>query len=182
MIKTDRLILKDHTKENLEKLNSWFNDKELSFYDDEEPFTLQDLDETEQYLVNKLISSGFNANKNIIHIAIHTKEGSLIGYCMIALIDKHNKKCKIGLTIGEKSQWGNGYGKETLQTLIEYCFSFLGMNRITAEIFSMNKTSIRLFEGLGFKKEGTIRKSVLKKSEYVDEYIYGLLYDEWKTT
>ncbi len=181
MIKTDRLILKDHSINNLAKLHKWFNDEEISYYDDEDFFTHQDLEETQQYLENRLLQCGFNAKKNILHIAIHTHNNTLIGYCMIAFIDRYNNKCKIGLTIGEKSEWGKGYGKEVVKALIEYCFLNLRLNRISAEIFSINKASIHLFENLGFNREGIIRQSVIKDNKYIDEYVYGLLRDEWET-
>lgn len=35
---------------------------------------------------------------------------------------------------------------------------------------------------MGFKREGVCRQSVLKNGKYVDEYIYGLLREEWKSS
>jgi RimJ/RimL family protein N-acetyltransferase len=34
---TERLLLKPHTLSNLERLNAWFNDPELSYYDGDDP-------------------------------------------------------------------------------------------------------------------------------------------------
>lgn len=98
---------------------------------------------------------------------------------MIAYIDKFNKKCKLGLTIGDKNEWGKGYGKEVVESLVNYCFTDLGLNRIVAEIFSINERSIKIFEDLGFKREGTLRNSVLKNGQYVDEYIYARLNSDY---
>ena len=54
------------------------------------------------------------------------------------------------------------------------------MNRIGVEIYSFNERSIKLFESLGFVREGVIREQVYKKGKFSDEYIYGLLRQEWK--
>lgn len=180
MIRTERLCLKEHTNDNLKKLYKWFNDEELAYYNDNEPYEQQDLSAIKKYLENRLLLCGFKDNKDIIHLGIHKKEGDLIGYCMIAHIDRFNKKCKIGLTLGEKKEWGKGYGKEVIKALLDYCFSEIKMNRVEVEIYSINKRSIKLFEEFGFKKEGVLRKSVLKNEKYVDEYIYGLLKNEWE--
>lgn len=94
---------------------------------------------------------------------------------MIAFIDDYNKSCKIGMTIGEKEQWGMGYGTEALIELIRYSFEDLGMNRIGAEIFQFNERSIKLFEQCGFQREGVERELVYKDGKFKDQYIYGLL-------
>lgn len=180
MLKTERLYLKDHTSDNLKKLYNWFNDEELAYYDDDEPFEPKDLDTIEKFLNNRLIKCGLKDDKDIIHLGIHKKEGELIGYCMIAYIDKFNKKCKLGMILGEKKEWGKGYGKEVIKSLLNYCFNELEMNRVGVEIYAINERSIKIFERFGFKKEGTLRKSVLKNNKYVDEYIYGLLKSEWE--
>lgn len=62
-----------------------------------------------------------------------------------------------------------------VEALVNYCFTVLGLNRVAAEIFSINERSIKIFENLGFNREGTLRNSVLKNGQYVDEYIYARL-------
>lgn len=175
MIKTDGLYLKEHTSDNLTKLYKWLNDEELLYFDDDEPFQPRELDDVRKYLENRLMKCGFADKQNIIHMGIHKHDGNMIGFCMIAYIDEFNKKCKLGLTIGDQSEWGKGYGTEVVEALVNYCFTVLGLNRIAAEIFSINERSIKIFENLGFSREGTLRNSVLKNGQYVDEYIYARL-------
>jgi RimJ/RimL family protein N-acetyltransferase len=54
------------------------------------------------------------------------------------------------------------------------------MNRIGVEIYAFNERSIKMFENVGFVKEGIIRQLVFKKNNFEDEYMYGLLKSEWK--
>ncbi len=48
-----------------------------------------------------------------------------------------------------------------------------------AEIYSFNMRSVALFEHLGFTREGVIRQCVDKRGTFEDEYLYGLLREEW---
>ena len=52
--------------------------------------------------------------------------------------------------------------------------------KVEAEIFTTNSRSMALVEGLGMQLEGTIRSSHLKRGEWVDAHLYGILRDEWK--
>jgi len=177
---TQRLFLKPHTLDNAEKLNAWENDPELLYSNDDQPEERQQdsLEDTRRFI--ERISED-KPEPRIIHYAIHLKgNDELVGYGMIALIDRYNRRCKVGITIGDQRHWGKGLAKEALNAVIFYCFETLGLNRIGAEIYAFNDRSIRLFEGLGFQREGIIRQSVFKKGQFVDEYSYGLLKSEWR--
>jgi RimJ/RimL family protein N-acetyltransferase len=178
IIKTSRLVLKPHRLENVQKLNEWENDPRLIYYNDDqpEPYQRQSLEETTRYIQRHLEGG----NSSSIHYAIHTiDEDQFIGYGMIAFIDRYNRSCRLGITIGEVSQWGKGFAKEALQAVIAYCFETLEMNRIGAEIYSINTRSVALFEHLGFTREGVIRQCIYKRGKFIDEYVYGLLREEW---
>jgi ribosomal-protein-alanine N-acetyltransferase len=100
---------------------------------------------------------------------------------MIALINRYNCRCELGIGLGwNKANWGKGYATETLQAIIAYCFRELKMNRIGAEIYEFNTRSIRLFERNGFQREGTKRQYIFKDGVFKDEYLYSLLRGEWE--
>jgi flavin reductase (DIM6/NTAB) family NADH-FMN oxidoreductase RutF len=103
----------------------------------------------------------------------------MIGYGQIAAIDRHNRRCQLGITIGDKSRWGQGYAREALVTVITYAFEELQLHRIAADAYDFNLRSIRLFEGLGFRREGALRQHVRKREHFADELQYSLLRDEW---
>ena len=180
LLQTPRLTLKPHTLADAVKLNAWENDPELLYFNDDQPEdrTPDSLEETRLYL------EGITQNGNdgrIVNYAIHLRQNDeLIGNGMIGFIDRYNGSCRLGITIGEKRYWGTGLGKEALTAVIHYCFDTIGIHRIGAEVYAFNQRSIRLFEGLGFRREGVIRQAVWKNGGYSDEYLFGLLKDEWK--
>lgn len=178
-LETPRLSLKPHTPLNAEKLNAWENDAELLYTNDDQPEERQPdrLEDTRRFLEH---ISEVDLNSALIHYAVHLKpKDELIGYGMIAYIDRYNRRCKIGITLGEKRYWGKGLAKEALRAVISFCFEILGMHRIEAEVYAFNHRSVRLFEGLGFRREGTLRHFVWKRGRFQDEHVYGLLESEW---
>ncbi len=177
---TERLKITPLTLKDAELLNAWHNDPELAYYDDDEPEPLEEtpIEETQRWLHLLL---DVNPKPHIIHYAIRRREDDrFIGTGQIAYVDRYNRRCKLGITMGERDVWGQGYARETLTAIIAYCFTELDLNRIGASIYDFNERSIRLFEGLGFVREGVIRENVLKRGEFRDEYVYGLLQSEWE--
>ena len=180
-IETDRLILKKHEISNSFKFNEWYNDKELFYLDDDEPEPEEPetLEETEKYL-KRLMNLNLHCNGRIEY-AIHLKESNdFIGFGQIVDIDSFNKRCYVSITIGEKRLWGNGFGKEVMQAVVNHCFTKLCMNRIGAEIFCYNKRSVSLFESIGFTCEGKKKEYVFKNGIFHDELNYILLKRDWK--
>lgn len=172
-LRTTRLVLRPHTLADAEKLNLWENDTDLRRLSDGQALTVpaETLKDTRAFL-KKVISS---PGPLTIRLAICTKRGLFIGFCMIAFIDRLNRSCKLGITIGDRTKWGKGYASEALHELIGHCFRELKMNRLGAEIYSFNTRSIALFKRAGFKREGILRQAVLIDGEFHDEHLYGLL-------
>lgn len=178
---TENLIIKNHTEKNKELLYKWMNDPELAYYDDEDPEPYEGPNwERMDKVMTRFMNSTYENGNDIIHLGIHKKKtNELIGYTMLAMIDKYHKKCHLGLSIGNKNEWGKGYGTEIVKSMIKFAFNDLKMNRVGAEIYSHNSASIKIFKKCGFKHEGTIRQSVLKKGVYSDELIFGILKEEF---
>ncbi|MBI2385549.1 MAG: GNAT family N-acetyltransferase [Elusimicrobia bacterium] len=177
---TDRLILTAHASSDAEKMNRWENDAELLDLSDDQPDD-RESESLEATRANIERAMRAPADAGIIRYAIRKRDsGEFIGYGIIAHVDRYNRRCRLSVVIGEKREWGKGFASEALRAAIDYSFTTLGMNRIGAEIYAVNERSIRLFERLGFKREGAVRESVLKNGVFVDEYVYGLLRREWE--
>lgn len=177
---TARLTLKPHTAANLEWLNTLFNDPDEQYFNDDSPpmDAPETLEETRQLLgriLNRPEDSGH------IDYAIHRKaDDVLIGCGMIAHNDPYNRRCDLGISMGyDKENWGKGYSREALQAVINHCFTELELNRIGVQIYEFNTRSVRLFEGLGFLREGAKRQYVFKDGTFKDEVQYSLLREDW---
>lgn len=122
-----------------------------------------------------------NANKNTINLAIIKKENDeLIGNCSLFDIDRINRCCTLGIFIGEEQNRNKGYGKETINLLLDYGFNYQNMHNINLKVFSFNERAIKCYEKVGFKKCGTRHESYFLEGKYYDEIIMEILENDYR--
>jgi ribosomal-protein-alanine N-acetyltransferase len=84
---------------------------------------------------------------------IFLKEKDLhIGNIKIGNVDHKRKKADVGLLIGNKAMWGNGYATEAIGLVTDYAFNQLDLNKLIAGMFIDNVGSIKAFSKLGYKQ------------------------------
>ena len=64
--------------------------------------------------------------------------------------------------------------------IVDYLFLSKDIARIQAMTDVRNKASQKVLERVGFRREGTIRKSGRIRGEWTDAYLYSVIRDEWK--
>lgn len=97
-----------------------------------------------------------------------------IGYCQVKNIDHANYSCELGFCLAPEHQ-GKGYGARLVKELINYVTEKLNMHRLYVEVFADNQRAISLYERCGFAKEGMLRDKVLKRGDFKDVIIMGLI-------
>ena len=75
---------------------------------------------------------------------------------------------------------GKGYCTEAVKIVLDYLFLSKNIVRIQAHTDARNMASQKVLQNVGFKKEGTIRKSVFARGEWRDRCLYSILREEWK--
>ena len=90
------------------------------------------------------------------------------------------RTAEIGILIGEKDVWGQGYGTEAIKLLSSHAFTRLNLNRVGAGAVAKNIGSIRAFEKAGFTREGISRELYFCQGHYEDCVHLGLLRSEWQ--
>lgn len=68
--------------------------------------------------------------------------------------DPYHRRAGIGILIAELSDRRNGYAREALETLMDYCFTILHLHQLYCNIASGNTESIKLFTSAGFTAVG----------------------------
>jgi RimJ/RimL family protein N-acetyltransferase len=107
-------------------------------------------------------------------------EKRLIGLSFLKNINFIHRKAEFAIFIGDEKVRGKGYSKDaTIQTL-KFGFLELGLNRIFLNVLITNDKAIRLYENIGFVKEGVIRNSTFKRGIFLDEFVMGMLSTEFK--
>lgn len=75
----------------------------------------------------------------------------------------------VGLFVHTEYQ-NMGVGTALLKTLLDLADNWLMLVRVELEVFADNEQAIRLYEKLGFEKEGLLRMTTVRNGRYVDEY------------
>jgi RimJ/RimL family protein N-acetyltransferase len=86
----------------------------------------------------------------------------------------------LAIEIGDRSNWGKGFGHEAMTLLLAFGFRELNLHRIQLTVFSYNERAIELYERSGFRREGIYREFLHRDGERYDMYLYGLLCEEWQ--
>ncbi|MGP8071833.1 MAG: GNAT family N-acetyltransferase [Thermoplasmata archaeon] len=76
--------------------------------------------------------------------------------------------------IGAPSARGQGFGREAVGLLVDHLFETTSVERVGATCDVENLASCRLVEGLGFRREGTLRQALHHHGRWHDVYAYGV--------
>lgn len=132
-----------------------------------------------RHLEEKWFDDQGKDNSNNI-FAIHTKEGKYIGNVGIHSIDWIHRRGLLGIIIGDKEEWGNGYAQEAESLIIKYAFQNLNLHKICAEIFENNIASQKAAFKNGFKTEGNFKQHLFLDGKYCNSIFVAILKEEWK--
>jgi diamine N-acetyltransferase len=110
---------------------------------------------------------------------IETVDGKLIGNIGLEDVNWKDRSAELGIVIGEKDYWDKGYGTEAVTTLLGFAFRQMNLHRVYLRVFEDNPRAKRSYEKCGFQLEGRLRESSFSDGRYRDEWIMGILRDEF---
>ncbi|MBH1939406.1 GNAT family N-acetyltransferase [Mobilitalea sibirica] len=151
-----------------EILKGFMNDSEIEYCLGGWSFPISDYHQEEWIMSLK-------PSEHTLRCMIVEKEEEItIGTVVLTNIDYKNGTAEIHIKI-KKDFCGKGYGTDTVKTLTAYAFQELRLQCIYAFINAYNRASQKLFERMGFLREGVLRNRIYKKGSYHDLYVYSIL-------
>lgn len=175
-INVHRVSLRAVADSDVESLYSIYSDAEVMRYWGASP--MKDPQEAKDFLAEVL--KDLRGQQCIQWGIARRTDNQIIGTIALFHFDIFARKAEIGFALG-RAHWGMGYMQEALQAAIGYAFNEMNFRRIEADVDPRNLSSIRLLEGLGFRKEGYFRERWLAGEETQDTLFYGLLKKEWNS-
>lgn len=112
-----------------------------------------------------------------VEFAVELGEAS-IGTVGLKRSSKLNKVAEVGWALDPK-YGGKGYATEATAAFMDWCFRNLDLHRFTSVCDARNTGSYKLMERLGMRREALHLKSSLIKGEWVDDFVYAVLEEEW---
>ncbi len=174
MLEGSLVRLRPIASDDGERRRQWLNDPEVTRY------------YSRGYPVSRAESNAWveRASKETsppqITLAIETVAGRHIGITNLDHIDRDNRSCELGIMIGEKDCWSQGYGTDTVLTLLRFAFDEVNLNRVWLDVNAENKRAVACYLKCGFVEEAQLRQHRYKAGVYSDSLIMAALADEFR--
>ena len=114
-------------------------------------------------------------------IEVQTPEGwELVGNLSLMKIDWRSRLAEVGIFIGEKRYWNQGYGRDAMVLMLRHAFYNLGLNRVFLRVFETNSRAVHSYEKAGFVQEGRMRQAYYQEGKFIDVLLMSVLHSEWQ--
>lgn len=169
----DRIYLREVRPADVgETYYRWMNDPQVTRFL-ESKFYPNPVEKLREYVAGKL------GDRDNVFLAIVLKKGDRhIGNIKLGPINWIHRLGDIGLLIGEKDCWGQGYATEAIRLVAGYAFHTLNLHKLTAGCHAANQGSLKAFQNAGFVIEGVRKRHVYCDGIYMDIILLGMLKPE----
>ena len=114
-----------------------------------------------------------------VDFAVCDGSGPIGGIGMRTRTNELRHSAALGYWLG-RPFWGRGIISSAVKAMTAYGFGTLGLVRIDARVYRGNDASCRVLEKAGYRREGLLRKAIIKGGEPTDYYQYAILREEWE--
>jgi [ribosomal protein S5]-alanine N-acetyltransferase len=154
---------------------NWFNDEEVCRGNSHHilPHSIEDIREY-------IATSHKNMQEHLILAIISKNDDTHIGNIALQNIHPVVRSAELSIIIGEKSYWGQGFGKEAFRLICDHGFRAMNISRISCGTFETNTGMIKIAQYIGMKNEGRRRNAAFKEGKFLDIIEFGILKDEYE--
>jgi len=179
MIKFESILLRAVRESDAESYYKWINDSETNFYRGLYPPTSEIVAQTwvKEQLHNTTEKVSLAIEKND-----DDKTSTAIGFVGLRGACPRSRRAEIWIYVGDKSQWGHGYGLSAIKAVCQYGFTEMNLHRIWLECDPEHTAGVRCYEKVGFVREGTQRDAYFRRGAFRNTIIMGLLKPDWEKT
>ena len=171
MILSSKVILRDKRLADAKDDYTWQADSELAQLD-ATPLLATTFPQYLSDYASELRYSPLTRHR----FAIETLDGKHIGNCTYYDINETKGETELGIMIGNRDYWDNGYGADTVATLVSYIFHQTNLKRIYLKTLDSNHRAQRCFEKCGFIPYGHL---VRDGYSFV---LFELHYKQWENS
>jgi RimJ/RimL family protein N-acetyltransferase len=169
-----KVVLRRHVPENLSAFRRWYADREIARLARYQEHPMR-TEEIERFFTARVVGP------EALAMAVHLRATDrLIGTCAFSQLDADNGSALYHITIGESDTWGQGYGTEATQLMLDHAFGTLGLHRIALFVFEFNERAVRAYKRCGFVIEGRARESIWRDGRWWDELAMSVLQTDWR--
>jgi len=128
---------------------------------------------------NEWLDRMAKSQDDIVWVVEH--EGRAVGVtAAIHQINWKNGSGTTGTTIGDRSLWGNGLGREVMQLRCRFAFTQLPLRKLKSAYFDGNEASAKAQATAGYREVGRYRADQFIDGRWVDQVITEVLREDWE--
>jgi RimJ/RimL family protein N-acetyltransferase len=109
---------------------------------------------------------------------IVTASGEPAGGLALQVIGRHSRICEITRLMVDPRVRRSGIGAEAVTLACRHALVEHGFHRVQVETYGDNLAAQRLFERVGFVREGARRRAYWRRDQWLDGVLYGILAEE----
>jgi diamine N-acetyltransferase len=113
-----------------------------------------------------------------VRCAICLEGDAPVGLVSLTNIDTVHRHAEFHILIGPDSAKDRGVGTLATRAMLQHGFGDLNLHRIALTVLARNARAIRVYEKVGFRREGVLRDAVYKNGAYQDLIAMAILGDE----
>ncbi|CAB4707229.1 MAG: UDP-4-amino-4,6-dideoxy-N-acetyl-beta-L-altrosamine N-acetyltransferase [Actinobacteria bacterium] len=158
--------------EDEEKILTWRNSPDVAaFMYRDDPISPAEHSHWFQSIISDTESS-------VVRVLEHNSVAS--GLSSLSKIDLRHKSCEWGGYLAPNIDRGGGIGRAMLFLALQQAFEELELNRVVVEVLVGNHTALKLYESIGFVREGYLRERAWHTSGPIDVISLSMLRKDWK--
>ncbi len=150
---------------------------------DTEYWRLLDTDPVRPFLTKSVQEemAKWEERENAVAFVIHAlADDRTLGFVGLSDIYWTHGDAFIGIGIGERADWGKGYGTDAMRVLMRYAFTELNLHRLSLTVYEYNRRAIRSYEKAGFVTEGRVHQFFQREGRRWNLIYMGILKSEWE--
>lgn len=149
-----KVFLREKLLEDAKNDYTWRSDTELARLDAAPPLRMSYEDFLKYYKDELRFPVSWSRR-----FAITTVDGKHIGNCMYYDVDTINRRAELGIMIGDKEYWSQGYGFDAMVTLINYILNRTSLQHLYLHTLEWNQRARKAFQKVGLKEAGPVKKN-----------------------
>lgn len=166
--------LRELEQKDLKIINGWRNDPELISLLGA-PFRYINLTTEEEWFSGYMKTRGESVRCAICE----DDNDDILGLVSLMSVDHMNQSAELHIMIGNRENQGRGMGTFAVKEILHHAFHNMNLHRVELTVMENNIRAQRLYEKIGFVREGIRRKARYKDGHFMDAFLYAVLRDEY---
>ena len=148
---------------------NWLNDPDVVRYSNQR-FRSHDKDSCLDYLASFINSTNF-------FMSVRSLSNERLLGTLTAYVSNHHSTVDVGIMMGDKSVWGQGYGQDAWNTISQWLLQEQSIRKLTAGTLKCNYGMVKIMERSGMKLEAVRKEQEIVNNQFVDVLYYSKFND-----